>query len=410
MNFWAYYISMHKDMQKSIKLFLLFCFISNSFFVAPVKAANQDRIRYLLERARARKNKFHGTAARPSTYTKTTHKRTQINEEGIGYLPADTSRTKEVIYERETIVEEKTVPKEKSYDDLVGQFNELFSETKTHVENKGAIAQQKLTQETQTYTNNEAVHNYEAQKPQVVIAERPKPAVHTKTTKRPEPVYIETKNETSQTLNQTETISNSTIEKVEKKIEAIEDKVEETAEEKSNVVEQIIAQEEEKEEASIEETKAEEVVVETKATEAPQLTVKTQAEKTEDHLKVIKKSLKSLEEDAWNEVKFNMGEALDYFDKERKNISNPSEIDKFYRITLAFLRFAEGGLELDQGDFADFEDAESHYLDSQDILEAVELRLNSNDPVEKELLKIIQTVKKYINEDIEYIEEMIDLS
>jgi hypothetical protein len=104
-----------------------------------------------------------------------------------------------------------------------------------------------------------------------------------------------------------------------------------------------------------------------------------------------------------------MTESLEYFEKQ-KTIVHTNEVDKFHRITLAFLRFSEGGLELDQGDFADFEDAEAHYLDSQDILDAVELNLNSKDPVDKELLQIIQTVKKYINEDIEYIEEMIDLS
>ena len=131
-------------------------------------------------------------------------------------------------------------------------------------------------------------------------------------------------------------------------------------------------------------------------------------EKQDEYLVYLKKLLKSLEEDSWNQVKFNMLHAVDFFEKEQKKYG-ADLVDKIYKLSVAFLNFAEGGLELDEGDFADFEEAESHYLDAQDILEDVELVIDVNNEYEKTLLRMAQIVKGYINEDLEYIEEMIEM-
>lgn len=135
---------------------------------------------------------------------------------------------------------------------------------------------------------------------------------------------------------------------------------------------------------------------------------KTLADREADYQLVLRKSLKSLEEDAWNEVKYNMGEARDYFAREKAKYPADKNIEIYYKIILAFQRFAEAGLELDQGDFADFEEAEALYLDSYDILDEVEKDLG-DDLNSKNIKEILNTVRAYIDEDLEYIEEMIGI-
>ena len=83
----------------------------------------------------------------------------------------------------------------------------------------------------------------------------------------------------------------------------------------------------------------------------------------QDYLLVLRKSLKSLEEDSWAEVKQNMGESLDYFAREKSQHPDHQNLELYHRAIMGFSRFAEGGLELDEGDFADFEEAEALYLD-----------------------------------------------
>lgn len=136
--------------------------------------------------------------------------------------------------------------------------------------------------------------------------------------------------------------------------------------------------------------------------------VKTDAERDNDYQMIVKKSLKSLEEDSWNDVKYNMKQNLDYFSKERTTYHDP-KVEKYYKVSLAFTKFAEAGLELDQGDFADFEEAESLYLDAQDILEEVERGVDPKDPSNKTLVDTIGSVKKYISEELQYIEEMVGI-
>lgn len=150
-------------------------------------------------------------------------------------------------------------------------------------------------------------------------------------------------------------------------------------------------------------------VLDTKKAITPETTFSSDpGNKHTEYMTVIRKSLKSLEEDSWTEVKYNMGEALDYFAKERKLYKDPA-VDIYYRIELAFLRFAEGGLELDQGDFADFEEAEAMYLDADDLLDEAERKLDKDHPNAETLGDIIRTVRRYVNEDLEYIEEMIGM-
>jgi exonuclease VII small subunit len=76
---------------------------------------------------------------------------------------------------------------------------------------------------------------------------------------------------------------------------------------------------------------------------------------------------------------------------------------------MGFSRFAEGGLELDEGDFADFEEAEAMYLDCMDILEDAKSRIKKDDVTSNNVKEIISTVIKYTDEELEYIEEMIGL-
>ncbi len=138
-------------------------------------------------------------------------------------------------------------------------------------------------------------------------------------------------------------------------------------------------------------------------------TVDTSAvDKNAEYMLVLRKSLKSLEEDAWADVKHNMSESLDYFAHEKTLYNNP-DLDIYYKTILAFLRFSEAGLELDQGDLADFEEAEAFYLDSYDILEETKKKLTIDDPKSNNIKEVIGTVMKYIEEDLEYIEEMLGM-
>jgi hypothetical protein len=129
----------------------------------------------------------------------------------------------------------------------------------------------------------------------------------------------------------------------------------------------------------------------------------------QDYLLVLRKSQKSLEEDSWAEVKQNMGESLDYFAREKSLHPENPNLDLFHRIITGFSRFAEGGLELDEGDFADFEAAEASYLDCLDILEDAKSRIKKDDLTSNNIRDIINTVIKYTDEELEYIEEMIGL-
>ena len=131
-------------------------------------------------------------------------------------------------------------------------------------------------------------------------------------------------------------------------------------------------------------------------------------DKDADYLLVLRKSLKSLEEDSWANVKLNMGEALDYFAKEKKLYPNNPKLNTYYKIILGFQRFSEGGLELDEGDFADFEDAEALYLDTQDLLEEAQKEL-SKDYNGDQASGIVGTVLKYTEEELQYIEEVLGM-
>lgn len=129
----------------------------------------------------------------------------------------------------------------------------------------------------------------------------------------------------------------------------------------------------------------------------------------QDYMLVLRKSLKSLEEDSWAQVKQNMGESLDYFAREKELHPDNPDLDIYHRVIMGFSRFAEGGLELDEGDFADFEEAEALYLDCLDILEDAKSKITKDDLASKNIREIVNTVVKYTDEELEYIEEMIGL-
>ncbi len=129
----------------------------------------------------------------------------------------------------------------------------------------------------------------------------------------------------------------------------------------------------------------------------------------QDYLLVLRKSLKSLEENSWAQVKQNMSESLDYFAREKALHPDDPNLEIYHRIVMGFSRFAEGGLELDEGDFADFEEAEAMYLDCMDILEDAKSRIKKDDVTSNNVKEIISTVIKYTDEELEYIEEMIGL-
>lgn len=131
-------------------------------------------------------------------------------------------------------------------------------------------------------------------------------------------------------------------------------------------------------------------------------------DKDADYLLVLRKSLKSLEEDSWAKVKLNMGESLDYFAKEKKLYPKNLKLNTYYKVILGFQRFSEGGLELDEGDFADFEDAEALYLDTQDLLEEAQKELG-NDYNGEQVKGIVGTVLKYTEEELQYIEEVLGM-
>jgi len=133
------------------------------------------------------------------------------------------------------------------------------------------------------------------------------------------------------------------------------------------------------------------------------------ASNEQEYLMVLRKSQKSLEENSWAEVKQNMGESLDYFAREKALHPDNPNLDLYHRIIMGFSRFAEGGLELDEGDFADFEEAEAMYLDCMDILEDAKSRIKKDDVTSNNIKEIINTVIKYTDEELEYIEEMIGL-
>lgn len=137
-------------------------------------------------------------------------------------------------------------------------------------------------------------------------------------------------------------------------------------------------------------------------------TATTATGKEADYLLVLNKSVKSLEQDSWINVKTNMQEAVSYFEKEKKfNPKNP-KLATYSKIILGFQRFGEAGMELDQGDLADFEEAEALYLDCQDNLEEANKEL-ANDPSNQEVKNIITKVLQYTEEELNYIEEMLGM-
>lgn len=138
--------------------------------------------------------------------------------------------------------------------------------------------------------------------------------------------------------------------------------------------------------------------------------VSTTAGKEADYLLVLNKSLKSLEQDSWLTVKTNMQEALSYFEKEKKLNSKNSKLPIYAKIILGFQRFGEAGVELDQGDLADFEEAEALYLDCQDNLEEASKELTlANQPSDQEVKSLINKVLQYTEEELNYIEEILGM-
>ncbi len=128
----------------------------------------------------------------------------------------------------------------------------------------------------------------------------------------------------------------------------------------------------------------------------------------DNHLLVIRESLKSIEEDSWTKVRTNMNEALSYFAKEKKLDPRNKDIDVYGNIIRAFRSFSEGGLELDKGDMANFEEAEARYLDAQDILMDVQDKLTGTKH-EEAIADVVDTALQYVDEELDYINEMLTI-
>lgn len=154
-------------------------------------------------------------------------------------------------------------------------------------------------------------------------------------------------------------------------------------------------------------TKEQEIVTEAKAPVTEQAISLSQQES--DYLLVVRRSLKSLEDDPWTKVKSNMDEALDYFAKEQE-IHKDKDLNIYHKIILACKKFSEGGLELDEGDFANFEEAEALYLDTQDLLKDVSKQIkDKTDYQSTQIQEIVTALMGYTNEELEYIEEMLGM-
>lgn len=256
--------------------------------------------------------------------------------------------------------------------------------------------------------------------------EKPKVNYQVTTTKRPEPVKeepkttqvrpqepVKTQSETKVESKPIKTQSESKVETKTPTKEPVKTKIKEPLKTPSDSkIDTKLGKEQKtiKEEIPLEEKSS---LTEKSDEEMPAIEIKKKItsikDKEPEYLMVIEKTLKSLEEDSWNEVRYNTEESLEYFNREKEVYQDPV-IGKYYKITLAFLRFAEGGLELDRGDFANFEQAEASYLDAEDILSDVETNLKSDDTVfVKKLLEIIAKVKAYINEDLDYINQVVGI-
>lgn len=142
--------------------------------------------------------------------------------------------------------------------------------------------------------------------------------------------------------------------------------------------------------------------------QAPSEEKKETKAKEDNHLLVIKESLRSIEEDSWTKVRTNMNEAIEYFLKEKQLDPSNKDIDIYGNIIKAFRSFSEGGLELDKGDLANFEEAEARYLDAQDILLDVQDKLDEAKH-EAVLVDIVETALQYVDEELDYINEMLTM-
>jgi len=369
-------------------LIIIFLCLASSLPVFAIDEATRSRLEELLEKAKARKSG-------KKLSTRDLAKDKAPEKETVKTNPYQPAQQPVININQKTEINgsENYEPKKRSYEDILEEYRlrreaQKEEAVSTPVIKEPEVVQPKVLQPVITkpvVTQPTLVTPIQKPtEPKTIIPVSPKvenhaPAVEVIKPSRPQ-VKIETKNEVKQgALKEialpgngggTSKTSNSDI------------------------------QIEEKHEASVlDETRA--------VTPAPSGT-QTVADREAEYQLVMRKSLKSLEEDAWNEVKYNMGEAKDYFAREKAAYPDDKNIDIDYKMIIAFQRFSEAGLELDEGDFADFEEAEALYLDAYDILDETEKMLGE-DLNSRNMKEMINTVRKYIDEDLEYIEEMIGI-
>jgi hypothetical protein len=235
---WAYYKSMQI---KHIKIYILLCLLINSNIYLNVSAAMSNaknaRLQELLQRARARK------AQQKTTLTPAL--------EQSGVLPAESSQTKDVVYEettKESIELDKSVPKQKDYEDLVEDFNELFKETKSNIEEHKEPVKKVETTTVQTTTTTK--QPYVKEKPKTITTTTARPIEAIKKVDTPA-VKVETNNTVTQSTVKTESTSQSQIQIIE--VEDLEE--EEELEEDEFLQEDDEFKDDDEEEDELDETK-----------------------------------------------------------------------------------------------------------------------------------------------------------
>lgn len=358
-------------------LIIVFLCLASSLPTLAIDDATRSRLEELLEKARARKS-GKKLSTRDLAKDKAPEK-----EETVKTNPYQPTQQPVINVNQNTEVHgsDSYEPRKRSYEDILEEYRQRREAQKAE-ETKPVIEEPKVTQ---PKVKEPVVKPAPVSKP----AKEPKAPVSPKVEKKPAPVEvikpstphveIDTHNEVHQ-----EPLTKVTI-------------PESSASESSNSE---IHHEEEHHEAS--------VLDDSRAVTPSPSGNQTAADREAEYQLVMRKSLKSLEEDAWNEVKYNMGEAKDYFAREKSSHPGDKNIDIYYKMILAFQRFSEAGLELDEGDFADFEEAEALYLDSYDILDEAEKMLG-DDLNSRNMKEMMNTVRRYIDEDLEYIEEMIGM-
>jgi hypothetical protein len=120
------------------------------------------------------------------------------------------------------------------------------------------------------------------------------------------------------------------------------------------------------------------------------------------YLGIMQKSLKTLEDDPWVDAKANLEEVASYFAKEQ-SIYETGNIENYYKLANALKLFCNGGYELDENELPDFDKAQKYYEESEKLIQESEPSFANN----PEIMGIIQNFKKHLNEELQYMHDML---